>query len=245
MIRLHRLAAAALIGLAFAAPALHAQETETMPFTPHTGDLKSLQRGARDFINYCSGCHSMKYLRYNRLAQDLGIPEDLVKKNLIFTGAKIGDAIETALPSKLGTQWFGRAPPDLTLEAEARGADWIYSYLQSFYLDPSRPLGVNNPYLPNPAMPAVLGSLQGWQVLEKAAPGAEEAGLPHFKTVVPGRMTAEEFRGFVADLTNFMVYAAEPVRAERVRLGWKVLVYLVILTVLFYLLKKEFWRDVH
>jgi ubiquinol-cytochrome c reductase cytochrome c1 subunit len=245
MSRLHRLAAAALICLAGAGPALHAQEVETLPFTPHPGDLYSVQRGARDFINYCAGCHSMKYLRYNRLAQDLGIPEELVKKDLIFTGAKIGDPMQAALSPKLATQWFGRAPPDLSLEAEARGADWIYSYLQSFYLDPSRPYGVNNPYLPNLAMPDVLGALQGWQVLEKVTPGVPDAGAPHFKTIAPGSMTGEQFRDFVADLTNFMVYAAEPVRAERVRLGWSVLVYLVILTVLFYLLKKEFWRDVH
>src|SRR5688572_24353777 len=140
-------------------------------FKPSTGNTASLQRGARDFMSYCSGCHSLKYLRYNRLGKDLGISEELLKANLMFTSDKPGDHIISSMPKSSGNPaapapseiWFGRAPPDLTLSARERGASWIYSYLLSFYLDPSKPNGVNNLVLPGASMPHVLGDLQGWQ----------------------------------------------------------------------------------
>ncbi|HET7301451.1 MAG TPA: cytochrome c1, partial [Oleiagrimonas sp.] len=135
----------------------------------NTRDVASLQRGARTFFNYCAGCHSLKYERYSRIAQDLGLSEDEVMQNLDFTGAKFGDPVISAMPAADATKWFGKAPPDLSLEVEARGADWVYSYLNSFYLDPSRPVGWNNTVFPNASMPNVLWELQGLQVAQKGA----------------------------------------------------------------------------
>jgi ubiquinol-cytochrome c reductase cytochrome c1 subunit len=237
--------ATAFCCLLLAATAARAQEeVPTLAFTPDLGNQASLQRGARDFMSYCSGCHSLKYLRYNRLGQDLGINDDLLKKNLIFGGAKVGDPMTTAMPAQ-SADWFGRVPPDLTLETKAKGGDWVYSYLMGFYLDSTRPLGVNNLYLPGVSMPAVLGELQGWQSKPEAAKGESADEAPQLKLVQPGTLSPEEYRAFVGDLTNFMVYAAEPTVFERLGLGWKVLAYLFVLLILTYLLKKEFWRDIH
>jgi ubiquinol-cytochrome c reductase cytochrome c1 subunit len=165
----------ALAGLTLSVAAV-ANEGEKLPFSfkPDTANLGSVQRGARDFMAYCSGCHSMKHLRYSRIAQDLGIPEELVKKNLMFTSDKIGDHIISSMPAEQSQHWFGQTPPDLTVETRVRGSDWVYSYLNSFYADDSRPLGVNNTVLPNASMPHVLWELQGWQVKPDAkAEGAE------------------------------------------------------------------------
>jgi len=224
---------------------------QLLSFTPDTGNLASAQRGARNYMAYCSGCHSMKYLRYNRLAEDLKIPEDVLKKNLMFTSDKVGDPIKVAMPAA-SEQWFGRVPPDLSLESRARGPSWIYTYLKSFYIDESRPLGVNNVVLVGASMPHVLWELQGWQKkAEHKAEGehAEAAGGHHegspFELVTKGSLTPKEYDEFVADTVNFMDYAAEPGKAGRISLGFKVLMYLFGLLVLTYFLKKEFWRDVH
>ena len=238
--------ALALAGLLLAASAARADdEIKTLPFSDNAGNTASVQRGARDFMAYCSGCHSLKYLRYNRIGQDLGISDDLLKQNLIFSGVKVGEPIVSAMPAKASEDWFGRTPPDLSLETKARSPEWFYSYMMGFYLDPSRPFGVNNLYLPNVAMPAVLGELQGWQVKVEEGEGGEHEGLP-LKLVQPGSLSPEEYKGFVTDLTNFMVYAAEPTAKERTSTGWNVLFYLIFLLLpLTYFLKKEFWRDIH
>ena len=243
----------ALAGLTLSAAAV-ANEGGQLPFSfkPDTSNMASVQRGARDFMGYCSGCHSMKHLRYSRIGQDLGIPEKLVRDNLMFTSDKIGDPIITSMPADQSKTWFGQTPPDLTLETRVRGADWVYSYLNSFYVDEARPLGVNNLVLPNASMPHVLWQLQGWQVKpEHKAEGAAEAehGAEHGGTglelVQPGTLSPDDYKKFTADLTNFMVYAAEPGRAQRIAMAPKVLLYLLVLTLLFYFLKKEFWKDVH
>ena len=236
-----------LTGLLLAAPASRAQEeAKTLPFSDDAGNTASVQRGARDFMAYCSGCHSLKYLRYNRIGQDLGISDDQLKQNLIFSGVKVGEPVISAMPAKPAEDWFGRVPPDLSLETKARSPEWVYSYLMGFYLDSTRPFGVNNLFLPNVAMPAVLGELQGWQVKEEEGKGAaEHEGLP-LTLAQPGSMTPEQYKAFVTDLTNFMVYAAEPNAKERVSTGWNVMFYLIFLLLpLTYFLKKEFWRDVH
>jgi len=234
-------------GILLAAPAAYAEEElQPLAFTP-SANSATLQRGARDFMAYCSGCHSLKYLRYNRMAEDLGISEDLLKANLIFDGSKTGELIQTAMPAKQSEAWFGRTPPDLTLETKARGADWVYSYLKGFYLDSTRPLGVNNLYLPGVSMPAVLGEACGWQAKagEKAEKGGEGEHLP-LKLVQPGSLDKKGCDALVADLTSFMAYAAEPVAKERESTGWHVVFYLLFLLIpLSYALKKEFWRDVH
>jgi ubiquinol-cytochrome c reductase cytochrome c1 subunit len=242
--------------LAAATPALGSGGGDP-PFSykPNTANLGSLQRGARDFMNYCSGCHSLKYLRYNRLAQDLGISEELVKANLMFTSEKFGDHIVSAMPKASGDPsapsqpelWFGRAPPDLSLTARERGADWIYSYLLTFYLDPTRPAGVNNLMLPGASMPHVLGDLQGWQIKTEPAGEGEGHGQhgPPLEIVVPGALSASEYKERVGDLTNFLVYAAEPGRTRRLALGVGVLAFTVIFGIFCYLLKVEYWKDVH
>jgi ubiquinol-cytochrome c reductase cytochrome c1 subunit len=228
-----------------------AAEGHALPYSyqPDTSNVASLQRGARDFMAYCSGCHSMKYLRYNRLGQDLEIPEDLMKSDLMFTSNKVGEQIHSAMPADTSKAWFGQTPPDLTLETRARGPSWVYSYLRTFYVDPTRPVGVNNLVLPNASMPAVLWQLQGWQVKEETKEGEEHAGgeeehhVP-LKLVQPGTLSPDEYEKFVGDLVNFMSYAAEPGKSIRMGVGPNAMIYLLILLVLCYLLKKEFWRDI-
>jgi len=237
-------------------------------FKPSTGNLSTLQRGARDFMSYCSGCHSLKFLRYNRLGKDLGIPEDMLKANLMFTSDKAGDHILSSMPKASGDPtapsqsevWFGRAPPDLSLTARERGPDWVYSYLMTFYLDPSRPAGVNNLVLPGASMPHVLGDLQGWQVahfvdkpvLEWGKRKLDDKGNPvmqkhfeKFEVTQHGALSAEEYEERVANLTNFLVYAAEPGRNHRMALGGPVLLFIAIFGIFCYLLKVEYWKDVH
>jgi ubiquinol-cytochrome c reductase cytochrome c1 subunit len=206
---------------------------------------ESLQRGARDFMNYCSGCHSLKYLRYNRLAADLKIPDSEVTKNLIFTSAKPFEEINSAMPAD-STDWFGKPPPDLTLMARERGTDYIYSYLHGFYNDKTRPWGVNNLYLASTAMPHVLASLQGTQKpvykSEKDAHGSAKMELVGVEALTPGAM---EYDQFVRDIANFLDYAAEPIKATRQSMGIFVMLFLLVFFVFTYLLKKEYWKDVH
>lgn len=248
---LKRLQSLLLVGAAVCSIGAQASEG-ALPysFEPDTGNIASQQRGARNFMNYCSGCHSMGHLRYARMAADLGIPEDLLKKNLMFTSEKPGDHIVSAMPAA-SAGWFGAAPPDLTVETRMRGADWVYNYLMTFYLDSTRPLGSNNLVLPGASMPHVLGDLQGWQVKHEEPAAAEGEGGhgahagPGFKIVVPGKLDEKEYQKFVADTVNFMVYAAEPGRAGRVSTGIKVMLFLLVFTVLAYMLKREYWKDVH
>jgi len=208
---------------------------------------ESLQRGARNFMNYCSGCHSLKYLRYNRLAADLKIPESELG-NLIFTPAKPFDEINTAMPAD-ATDWFGKQPPDLTLMARERGTNYIYSYLHGFYQDKTRPWGVNNLYLSGTAMPHVLGTLQGLQKPvyknEKDPHGSAKMVLVGVEAMTPGAMKPEEYDQFVRDITNFLDYAAEAIKAKRQSMGIFVVLLLLVFFVFAYLLKKEYWKDVH
>lgn len=211
-------------------------------------DKASLQRGAKMFMNYCSGCHQMQFQRYLRTADDLGIPHSLMEQNLIFTGAKIGDHMKNAMPAEQAAMWFGTQPPDLTLVARVRGADWLYTYLRSFYADPSRPWGVNNVLFKDVGMPHVLQELQGipHKVYEKRLINGEEkevyAGI---KSDGSGELSPGEYDKAVLDLVNFLVYTGEPTRLQAESIGWKVMVFLAIFFVLAYLLKKEYWRDVH
>jgi len=211
------------------------------------GDRASLQRGAQLFMNNCSGCHSLKYLRYSRMGNDLGLSEEEVMQNLNFTGAKIGDHIESAMPHDQATQWFGKAPPDLSLISRVRGSDWIYTYLKSFYLDPSRPLGWNNKLFPNVSMPNPLWELQGTQQPEYGqaeAPGMDKPVVA-LKLANPGKLSTVEFDQAARDITNFLEYAGEPAALKRQSMGVWVVLFLAFLTFLAYLLKKEYWKDVH
>lgn len=211
-------------------------------------DKASLQRGAATFMNYCAGCHSTQYQRYNRVAADIGIPDDLMKENLVFTGAKIGDLMKSAMSEKDAARWFGAPPPDLTLVARVRGADWIYTYLRSFYVDETRPFGVNNTVFPSVGMPHVLEPLQGTPRAEfetHTLDGVEMQQVVSIKSDGNGEMNNEEYDQTVLDLVNFLVYSAEPVQQERERMGFWVLGFIAIFFIFTVLLKKEFWRDVH
>ncbi len=197
---------------------------------------ESLQRGARTFVNYCLNCHSANYMRYNRLL-DIGLTEQQIKDNLLFTGAKIGETMKASIDKKDAKKWFGVAPPDLSVEVRARGADWVYTYMRSFYRDNSRATGWNNAVFDKVGMPHVLYELQGEQAFNP-----ETHAL---KLVKPGRLSIEDYDGLVGDLTNFMAYMAEPAKQQRNQLGWMVLLFLSILLVLTYNLKKAYWKDIH
>lgn len=209
-------------------------------------DTASVQRGAGLFMNYCSGCHSLKYLRYSRFAEDYGLDEDAVMQNLVFTGAKFGEPMLSHMPEAEAAKWFGKAPPDLSLEARAKGPDWIYNYLKSFYLDPTSAVGWNNTVFPNASMPNALWELQGLQVAVRApAENGEEAHIEKLELIQPGRMDAAQFSQAVRDITAFLQYAAEPAALKREATGLWVILYLALFTLLAYFLKKEYWKDVH
>ncbi len=221
---------------------------QTAPIDLH--NKASLQKGAKLYVNYCMGCHSLEHQRYNRMARDIGLTDDQVKDNLIFTGAKVGELMKNAMPKSDAKRWFGVVPPDLTLIARSRGTDYLYTYLQTFYLDPTRPFGVNNAAFPNAGMPHVLWQLQGMQkpvyeVHKDKKTGVETKTLTGFELVQPGSMSPPEFKEAMADLVNFLAYVGEPIQLERQRIGIWVVLFLFLASVVFYLLKKEYWRDIH
>lgn len=238
---------AAATGLLFSAAALAAAGGPVEQAGNDLSDRASLQRGAALYMNYCSGCHSLQYLRYSRIGEDLGLTEEEVMANLNFTGAKYGEQIQVSLPHADGEKWFGKMPPDLTLISRVRGTDWLYTYLKSFYLDESQPLGWNNKLFPNVSMPNPLWELQGLQHAEYGEPDAATGERHPERLVVtsPGRMSAQEFDQVVRDITNFLEYAGEPAALKRQALGIWVILFLVALTFLAWLLKQEYWSDVH
>lgn len=211
------------------------------------GDQASLQRGAKYFMNYCAGCHSLGYQRYSRMAEDLGLSEADVQAWLNFSGAKFGDTIKAAMTPADATAFLGKAPPDLSLVARAKpgGPDWTFTFLKSFYVDESRPSGWNNTLLPGASMPNVLWDLQGTQ---RAVYGQDEHGAEHisgFQLAPAGRLSAEEFDGVVRDITNFLNYVGEPAAMKREAIGVWVILFLAVFTFLAWLLKAEYWRDIH
>ena len=210
-------------------------------------DKASLQRGAQLFMNYCLGCHQMQYQRYQRTFNDIGIPEDLGVKHLQFTGDKVGDRIVNGMPADEAGAWFGVAPPDLTLVARVRGADWLYTYFRAFYVDESRPFGVNNAVFPNVGMPHVLQELQGVPektTEERMIDGEMQEIYVGIKSDGSGIMSPDEYDQAMLDLTAFLVYTGEPMLLEQRRMCWFVFVFLLIFTIISYFLKREFWRDV-
>jgi len=213
------------------------------------GNTASLQRGARNFVNYCSGCHSAKYVRYSRLAKDLQLTEAQVTDNLMFPEARIHDTIKISMRPEDANHWFGTTPPDLSLIARSRGSDYIYSFLKSFYVDPSRPTGVNNRVMAQTAMPDVLWELQGVQEAVYDGESDAEHNAVHkrfkeFKIVRPGEQTPQEFDQFVRDTVNFLDYIGEPMQLERRSIGFRVLIFLLVFFLFAYFLKKEYWKDV-
>lgn len=254
---------AAFVCVFFPAWALAAEHGATLEHIDiDLADKAALQDGARTFVNYCMGCHSAKFQRYERVADDLGIPHEVMLEKLVFSGAKIGDHMNIGMQPADAKAWFGAAPPDLTLVARVRGTDWLYGYLRAFYEDPARPWGVNNAVYPNVGMPNVLAGLQGRQVkgcqqVQQFTDGKPRTdplnGSPLTEqacdqlTVVPGTgsMDQAQFDATVRNLVTFLAYSANPVKLHSQRIGTYVLLFLAVLFIFAYLLKREYWKDVH
>ncbi|MCS5586778.1 MAG: cytochrome c1 [Gammaproteobacteria bacterium] len=219
MKKLFKTTLSVLAGLTLSLNALAAGSVALDSANTDINDQKSLQNGAKLFMNYCSACHSIEFMRYNRIGKDLNISDTDVEKNLMFSGNKIGDPITSSMSKEGAEKWFGTTPPDLSLVSRSKGVDWVYTYLRSFYKDDSRPFGVNNKILVNASMPDVL-----WELKQNKS--------------------AEGFDKDVRDITNFLDYVGEPAKLVRVDLGYKVLAFLFVLFILSYLLKKEYWKDV-
>ena len=244
-----------LIAVLFVAPVLAFAagdhiKLDRAPINP--GNNESMQRGAKLFVNYCLNCHGANYMRYNRL-QDIGLNDKEILDNLVFSGGKVGDLMKITMDANDAKVWFGAPPPDLTVIARSRaseagsGADWLYTYLRTFYRDPARPTGWNNTTFPNVGMPHVLWELQGEQVMK-----ASEVRADGYMTTVdkptlakPGKLSALEYDSAIADLVNYLVYMGEPAARSRKSIGLIVLGFLFLLIPLVYALKKEFWKDVH
>ena len=198
-------------------------------------DNLSLQRGAKIFTNYCLNCHSAKYMRYSNL-QDIGLSAETIKNDLLFTGNKIGDTMSVNMSMKDSKKWFGASPPDLSVVARSRGADWIYSYMRGFYRDPTRPMGWNNTVYVNSAMPHILWELEGEKILNPKTKKLEKFSS--------GKLNAKEYDATIADLTNYLVYMSEPDQLKRKKMGYYVIGFLLLLLFLTIKLKKEYWRDI-
>jgi ubiquinol-cytochrome c reductase cytochrome c1 subunit len=211
-----------------------------------SGDVLSIQRGARAFVNYCLNCHSATAMRYNRLTE-LGLTEKQIQDNLLFTGGKVGDPMLITASKKNQEEWFGVAPPDLSVIARSRGVDWLYTYMRTFYRDPARATGWNNLAFPNVAMPHVLWQLQGTQILKTEVEDHDGHKVEHGKLVLesPGTLSPLEYDKLSRDLVNYLSYMGEPVKTRRVQIGIVVLFFLSLLLALCWLLKKEYWKDLH
>jgi ubiquinol-cytochrome c reductase cytochrome c1 subunit len=216
-------------------------------------NVASLQRGARNFLGYCAGCHSLKYVRYSRMAEDLDIPPEQLEQLLLLPGDKPADYILTSMPAADGEAWFGKAPPDLSLIARSRGPDYIFQFLKTFHVDPTKATGTNNLRLDATAMPHVLSELEGLKkAVYRNVETKGEDGKPRterefvkFETLVPGRLSEADYDAFVRDTVNFLDYAGEPHQVKRRALGVWVVLFLIAFTWLAMLLKKEYWKDVH
>ena len=220
-------------------------------------DQAAMQRGAKMFMNYCSGCHSLKFFRYSQLAKGLKLQtfdgeldKPLLQNNLIFTKAQIGEPVTTAMPPQDSREWFGKVPPDLSLVARVRGSNWLYTYLKSFYQDQSKTFGSNNLLFPDVAMPNVLAPLQGVQEAEYSTihfkydgQDKEEQVISHLTIAREGSMSEHQFDSAVKDIVTFLTYVGEPVKQQRQWLGIWVIAFMLVLTGLFYALKKSFWSD--
>jgi len=212
------------------------------------GNISSLQRGARNFMNYCSGCHSAQYVRYNKIGKYLELSEEQLVDNLMFNAEKTFETIKASMPAEDAARWYGTAPPDMSLMARAKGADYIYNFLKGFYLDSDSPTGVDNLVLDGTSMPHVLWELQGYQragFLEHTVDGVTSHEFNGFEQVTTGMLDAEDYDEFVRDTVNFLAHIAEPIRSERRKLGVWVLMYLVVFWIVASMLKKQIWKDVN
>jgi len=225
----------AIIFLLYSSISFSAENIELSKAPIDLTNNQSLQRGAKTFINYCLNCHSANFMRYSNL-QDIGLSAETIKNDLLFTGDKIGDTMSVNMSAKDSKKWFGASPPDLSVVARSRGADWIYSYMRGFYRDPSRPMGWNNTVYVNSAMPHILWELQGEQILNPKTKKLEKFSS--------GKLDAKEYDAMIADLTNYLVYMSEPDQLKRKKMGYYVIGFLLLLLFLTIKLKKEYWRDI-
>jgi len=207
-------------------------------------DFAAIQKGAKHYVTYCLGCHSAKYMRYKRIAMDLEIDEDIVLAEIAPEGANIYDPMLTAMNEHDSKKWFGTNPPDLSLIARVRGPKWLYTYLKGFYTDESKPFGTNNTVFKDVGMPNMLWKLQGTQVAVMEKSHGDDV-ISYLKQETEGTMSRQQFDQFLTELVNFLVYVGEPVQLERQRLGKYVLLFLLMFGVIAYLLKKEYWKDIH
>lgn len=227
--------------------AIGASEIQLQEANIDPENIASLQRGARNFMNYCSGCHSAQYVRYKTIGKYLELSEDQLIDNLMFNAANTFETINVAMPADSAERWFGKTPPDLSLRARAKGADYIYSFLKGFYVDTNSPTGVDNIVLSGTSMPHILWELQGFQAAiysENIVDSVTSLEFEGFEQVTAGSMNAEEYDDFVRDTVNFLAYITEPIRSERRRLGVWVLMFLLFFLIIATMLKKQIWKDV-
>jgi ubiquinol-cytochrome c reductase cytochrome c1 subunit len=212
-------------------------------------NINSLQRGAANFMNYCSGCHSAQYVRYKTIGNDLDLSEEDLINNLMFNAEKTFETIQASMPADDAARWYGTAPPDLSLMARAKGADHVYNFLKGFYLDSESPTGVDNLQLPGTSMPHVLWELQGYQAAHFTDHNNEDGSVTTtfegFEQMTAGKMDSEDYDEFVRDTVNFLAYIAEPIRSDRRKLGVWVLMFLAFFLILSRMLKKQIWKDVN
>lgn len=249
----------ALLGMLLAASAQaaeeggHAADWRSWRAGNQLDNVASLQRGARNFFGYCYGCHSLKYMRYSRMAEDLLIPPEQFEQYLLPAGSKATEYVLSSMPGPDAQAWFGKAPPDLSLMARARGTDYLYQYLKTFYVDPSKPTGANNLALDSTSMPHVLSELEGlkraiFRDVEVRGEGGStrtERLFEGFEQLAAGALRATEYDAFVRDTVNFLDYVGEPAQVARRALGVWVVLFLIVFTWLAWLLKKDYWKDVH
>lgn len=234
-----------LAGLLLAGTASAQHDADLDHANNNVANTASLQRGAKYFVNYCFGCHSAQYVRYNRLGEDLQLSEDQLLENLMFTGERPFDTMSISMQEEDAARWFGTAPPDLSLIARSRGTDYIYTFLRSFYADESSPTGVDNAVLEGTAMPHVLWELQGIQEA-RYEEDPEHEGEEHMvlELRTPGQLGEDQYNEVVRDIVNFLDYIGEPMQLERKSLGIRVIAFLLVLLLISYMLKKEIWKNV-
>ncbi len=224
--------------------AVHLEESGIDP-----GDIHSLQRGARNFMNYCSGCHSAQYVRYNTIGKYLGLSDPQLIDNLMFNAEKTFETIQASMPTDDSARWFGKTPPDLSLMARSKGADYIYNFLKGFYISEDSPTGVDNLVLEGTSMPHVLWELQGYQAAKFATHENEDGSMTttfvEFEQIGPRQMDAEQYADFVRDTVNFLAHISEPIRSDRRKLGVWVLMFLFFFYIIATMLKKQIWKDVN
>ena len=250
MVKFNQIASLLLVTACFAsAPGFAAGGGAKMEHADIDPDnINSLQRGAANFMNYCSGCHSAQYVRYKTIGNDLDLSDEMLVDNLMFNAEKTFETIQASMPADDAARWYGTAPPDLSLMARAKGVDHVYNFLKGFYIDSDSPTGVDNLQLPGTSMPHVLWELQGYQAAHftdhENEDGSVTTTFEGFEQLTPGSMDSEDFDNFVRDTTNFLAYIAEPIRSDRRKLGVWVLMFLTFFLILSRMLKKQIWKDV-